>query len=139
MTRAKKLLYIIGDLKFCQFKALDTPLGKLAMYAEQIRKQHEHPLNAPERAMQGILEEMGLSYVQQYELGRYRLDFLVNSPSGKRYDLEIDGDIHHTAEAIQHDETRDVYTKNKGLEVLRFAARDVMNQPSLIKERLSRI
>ena len=117
----------------------DTPLYQLAEYAERIRKRQKHPLNAAETAMADILEELGLSYNPQYEFGQYQFDFLVNAPSGERYDVEVDGDIHLTAKMIKHDERRDAFAKGKGLKILRFAARDVINKPELIKARLERI
>ena len=139
VTRAKNLLYIVGDLHACQSASPDTPLYQLAEYAERIRKRQKHPLNAAETAMADILEELGLSYNPQYEFGQYQFDFLVNAPSGERYDVEVDGDIHLTAKMIKHDERRDAFAKGKGLKILRFAARDVINKPELIKARLERI
>ena len=64
---------------------------------------------------------------------------MLNASSGERYDIEVDGDIHLTAEAIKHDERRDAYVESRGLKVLRFAARDVIHRPGLIKERLMRV
>ncbi len=139
VTRAKNLLYIVGDLHACQAASSDTPLHQLATYAERIRKQQQHPMNAAEKAMAEVLEGLKLSYVPQYELGQYRLDFMLNSPSGERYDVEVDGDIHLTADAIKHDERRDAYVESRGLKILRFAARDVIHKPEVIKERLMRI
>lgn len=139
VTRAKNLLYIVGDLHACQSASSDTPLHKLAAYAERLRKQQKYPLNAAEKAMAEILEKLKMSYLPQYVLGNYRLDFLLNAPSGDRYDIEVDGDIHLTPEAIKHDERRDAYVENKGLKILRFSARDVIHKPDIIKERLTRI
>ncbi|NBX65528.1 MAG: DUF559 domain-containing protein [Proteobacteria bacterium] len=139
VTRAKNLLYIVGDLHACQSVPTNTPLYKLATYAEQLRQRQLHPLNEAETAMAAILDDLKLSYSPQYALGNYRLDFMLNAPSGDRYDLEVDGDIHLTAKAVQHDEKRDAFVANRGLRVLRFSARDVMHRPELIKERLKRI
>ena len=139
VTRAKNLLYIVGNMDACLAAPKDTPLYKLAAYAEMIRRQNKHPQNPIERKMSTLLEELELNYVPQYEFGEYRLDFLVNSHSGERYNVEVDGDIHLTASAIEHDERRDAFVKSKGLKILRFSARDVSYRPSLVKERLSRI
>ncbi len=139
VTRAKNLLYIVGDLYACQAASPDTPLHQLATYAERIRKQQQHPMNEAEKAMTEVLESLKLSYTPQYEFGQYRLDFMLNSPSGDRYDIEVDGDIHLTAEAIKHDERRDAYVESRGLKILRFAARDVIHKSGVIKERLMRI
>lgn len=139
VTRAKNLLYIIGDMSACQRLSPDTPLYKLANYAEKLQKRNKHPLNFAERALAGILDELKLSYIPQYEIGQYRLDFLVNVASGQGYDVEIDGDIHLTADAVEHDARRDAYIKNQGLKVLRFATRDITHRPHVIKELLARI
>ncbi len=139
VTRAKNLLYIVGDLHACQAASPDTPLHQLATYAERIRKQQQHPMNSAEKAMAEILEELELSYIPQYILGQYRLDFMLNSRTGERYDIEVDGDIHLTSEAVKHDERRDAYVESKGMKILRFSARDVINKRELIKERLMRV
>ena len=139
VTRAKNLLYIVGDLEACQSASTDTPLYQLAAYAERLRKQQQNPMNTAEQAMAEILDELGLSYAAQYELASYRLDFLLNAPSGETYDIEVDGDIHLTAEAIQHDDRRDAFVTSKDIKILRFSARDVINKPELIRERLTRI
>lgn len=133
------LLYIVGDLHACQSVSPDTPLFKLAAYAENLRQRTLYPLNAAEQAMSDILDEVGLNYTPQYSLGKYRLDFLVNSSSGDQYDLEVDGDVHLSAEATRHDDIRDAYVQNKGLKILRFSARDVMHNSPIIKQYLERI
>ncbi len=139
VTRAKNLLYIIGDIYACQKVSPDTPLYKLANYAEKLQKRKKHPLNAAERALAIILDELKLSYIPQYEFGQYRLDFLVNAASGQSYDVEVDGDIHLTADAVEHDARRDAYIRNQGIKVFRFTARDIAHRPQVIKELLARI
>lgn len=139
VTRAKRLLYIIGDIYACQKISPDAPLYALASYAEKLQKRKKHPLNHAENALAAILDELKISYIAQYEIGQYRLDFLVNATSGQPYDVEVDGDIHLTAEAVEHDARRDAYVKNQGLKVLRFTARDVLHRPHVIKEMLARI
>jgi very-short-patch-repair endonuclease len=139
VTRAKNLLYIIGDIYACQKISPDAPLYALANYAEKLQKRKKHPLNYGENALAAILDELKLSYIPQYEIAQYRLDFLVNAASGQTYDVEVDGDIHLTAEAVEHDARRDAYVRNRGLKVLRFTARDIIHRPQVIKEMLARI
>lgn len=139
VTRAKSLLYIIGDIYACQKVAPDSPLYELANYAEKLQKRKRHPLNFSENALACILDELKLSYIDQYEIGQYRLDFLVNAVSGQVYDVEVDGDIHLTADAVEHDARRDAYVRNQGIKVLRFTARDIVHRPQIIKEMLARI
>lgn len=139
VTRAKNLLYIIGDINACQRVSPDTPLYELANYAEKLQKRKRHPLNFAESALARVLDELKLSYIPQYEIGGYRLDFLVNAASGQAYDIEVDGDIHLTAEAVEHDARRDAFIKNQGLKVLRFTARDIAHRPQIIKSLLAHI
>ncbi len=139
VTRAKNLLCIVGDISACQEVALDTPLYQLANYAEKLRKQQRHPLNFAEKSLADILDGLKLSYAPQYEIGEYRLDFAVNAPSGERYNVEVDGDVHLTAEAVRHDARRDAFVKSQGFKVLRFTARDISHRPQAVKERLMRI
>lgn len=117
----------------------DTPLHQLAAYAERIRKLKKHPLNPAEKKMAALLDELNLCYTPQQELGNYRLDFLLNSPLGEQYNIEVDGDVHLTPKAIQHDERRNAFVQSRGLKIIRFAARDVLHRPELIKEILARI
>jgi very-short-patch-repair endonuclease len=51
-----------------------------------------------------MLDELGIWFKCQYPVGRYRLDFLVVSPIGNRYDLEIDGRGHLVNENLRSDE-----------------------------------
>jgi very-short-patch-repair endonuclease len=139
VTRAKNLLYIIGDIHACRGVPVDTPLYELANYAEKLQKRKRHPLNFAENVLAHILDELKLSYLPQYEIGKYRLDFLVNAASGQGYDVEVDGDIHLTADAVEHDAQRDAYVRNQGLKVLRFTARDIVHKPQIIKQLLVRI
>ena len=138
-TRAKNLFYIVGDFQYCQSKLPDTPLSQLANYAEEILRRQNHPLNCVEKKMAGYLDELEFSYKSQYKYKGYRLDFLANSPSGERYNIEVDGDNHNNRDAIQHDDGRDAYIQSKGIEVIRFAARDVRSKPELVKARLRRL
>jgi len=139
VTRAKNLLYIIGDIQACQKVSPGTPLCELANYAEKLQKRQRYPLNAAEKGLANILDEVGLNYIPQYEIRGYRLDFLVNAASGQRYDVEVDGDIHLTASAVEHDARRDAYVKSQGLKVLRFTAREIVHKPQIIKNLLLRI
>lgn len=139
VTRAKTLLCIVGDIDACQDLAPKSPLHQLASYAEKLRQRNRYPLNYVEQALANILDDLRLSYTPQFELGPYRLDFAVNTPSGDRYDIEVDGDIHWSADAVQHDQRRDAFVKNRGFKVIRFTASDVCRRPQMIKERLIHI
>jgi very-short-patch-repair endonuclease len=82
---------------------------------------------------------MGIWHAAQYRVGNFRLDFLVVSPQGIRYDLEIDGRGHLTDEAVRADERRDAAVKSLGLKVIRIDARLVFFSRSTVKEILLRM
>ena len=139
ITRAQSVLCIIGDIYACQKLPANSPLNSLAAFAENLRTQKRYPLNAPEQALANILDELKFSYKTQYEIGEYRLDFIVNTSSGDRCNIEVDGDIHLTSEAVQHDAQRDAYIRSQGFRVIRLAARDISNKPNQVRELLARI
>ena len=138
VTRAKSLLYIVGDVNACQ-AAADTPLHQLATYARQLHASIKFPMSEAEKLMGTMLEGVALNFIPQFPLGPYRLDFMVTSPSGEKYDLEVDGDQHWSSESVRHDERRDAYVEGKGFKVLRITARDVFHRREAIQERLIRL
>lgn len=89
--------------------------------------------------MAELLAEVGLWSQPQHVLGRHRLDFLVVTPFGTRYDIEVDGSGHLTEEAIRSDEVRDAALKAKGLKTLRIDARRIFNNEDDIRELLRRL
>ena len=89
--------------------------------------------------MAELLAETGLWYAPQHNVGTHRLDFLVVTPFGTRYDIEVDGRGHLTDDAVRHDEGRDARIKALGLKVLRVNARGIFNNPDAIRELLRRL
>lgn len=138
VTRAKSLLYIVGDVNACQ-SAADTPLHQLATYAGQLHARMKFPMSEAEKLMARMLEDIALNFIPQYPLGPYRLDFMFTTPSGEKYDLEVDGDQHWSSEGVRHDERRDAYVEGKGFKVLRITARDVFHRREAILDRLIRL
>jgi very-short-patch-repair endonuclease len=64
----------------------------------------------------------------QFEIGKYRLDFLVtNKKTGEKIDVELDGhDFHErTKEQASRDKARDRYMQTNGFKVFRFTGSDV--------------
>jgi superfamily I DNA/RNA helicase len=88
ITRARGALHVVGDMRAC----LEAG-GSLAAFAASVQaglaagapgEQTESPA---EQAVADMLCELGLWHKGQYPLDRYRLDFLVVSPAGTRYDV----------------------------------------------------
>ncbi|MBU4223046.1 MAG: hypothetical protein KKA10_15755 [Euryarchaeota archaeon] len=140
ITRARGAMHIVGDLNECKLAG-----GHLSEFAESVASgniagQTEARFDSPaEEHMADLLDEIGLWYLPQFPEERYRFDFLVVSPFGKRYDLEVDGRGHWTAEQMRIDEVRDKVVEGLGYEVIRIEARDLFNREDFIKTRLARL
>ena len=83
----------------------------------------------PEKYFREFLEAWGsikdVDFFQEYQVGRYSLDFVfIDDPEKMRY-IEIDGSQHDTPKAIEHDRTRDKYLQSQGLTGMRIPAREL--------------
>jgi very-short-patch-repair endonuclease len=65
-----------------------------------------------------------MRFRRQYSVDAYILDFYA--PRSKLA-IEVDGDSHFTAAAIQYDRERTTYLNRFGIEVLRFTNLDIAN------------
>ena len=73
----------------------------------------------------------GTHFRRQVPVGPYVADFCC---LGKRLIIEVDGEIHQTAEFVARDKRRDSYLRNEGFRVLRFSNREVsVSMGSVIK------
>jgi len=140
ITRARGVLHVVGDLAACRGAG-----GYLAEFADYVAQggggsATTAPFESPaEERMAELLTESGLWYRPQFEEGRHRLDFLVVSPLGTRYDLEVDGRAHCTPEQIHADQVRDSFMEARGYRVVRVAARDVFNREDAVVRLLARL
>jgi very-short-patch-repair endonuclease len=58
----------------------------------------------------------------------YILDFYC---SNARLAVEVDGSSHETDEQLRHDARRDNWLREQGIRVVRFAAKDILNDEAL--------
>jgi len=140
ITRARGALHVFGNAEVCQ-KAGGF-LGAFAEYAlGSTRSSTDRPPyeSTAEEKLAELLSETGLWYHPQYNEGRYKLDFFVVSPFGTRYDLEVDGRQHWSAEQLSHDEVRDKVLQEAGYKIMRIDARSVLTQPDKVKILLTRL
>jgi very-short-patch-repair endonuclease len=82
------------------------------------------------------LTELSLNYVQETQIGRYSVDFLL---SESRVIIEVDGDYWHNGEK---DSRKDAYLQNRGWKVVRFKESEleaVNNWGWFIRNRLQDI
>ncbi len=66
--------------------------------------------------------KLGSKFKRQHSIGGYVVDFYC--PASKLI-VEVDGEIHNTAESLEYDVIRDNYHKELGLKVLRFKNEEV--------------
>jgi very-short-patch-repair endonuclease len=140
ITRARAALHVVGDLRACV--AAGGFLGDFAVAARDSSDARDPMLlfeSPAETRMAELLGEVGLWFAPQHTIDRYRLDFLVVTPFGNRYDLEVDGRGHRTDEAIRRDEARDAALTAKGLRVLRVDARHIFEREGQVRTVLQRL
>lgn len=65
----------------------------------------------------------GLKFRRQHGIGPYILDFYLPS---HRLAVEVDGQGHDHPDQIRHDQRRDAWLAEQGIEVLRFTAKSVL-------------
>jgi very-short-patch-repair endonuclease len=66
----------------------------------------------------------GLKFRRQHPFDRCTADFFC---AAARLVVEVDGDGHSMGDNPERDARRDAWLRSQGLEVVRFDARDVMN------------
>lgn len=65
----------------------------------------------------------GAKFRRQYGIGPYVVDFFC--PAWKPA-VEVDGETHFMAAGKEHDARRDAFIRDKGILILRFSNRDVL-------------
>ncbi|GEQ99219.1 hypothetical protein JCM17844_28560 [Iodidimonas gelatinilytica] len=143
VTRARAALSVVGDAGSCL--AAGGALKDLADYARKLSDRkagRPTPRSEAEAAFARILDKLGFECCEEVPLYRhkdqapYRLDFVYVSPSGNRYDLEVDGATHCENDRFQEDEIRDRIAEAAGYTVIRIPAVDVLKTPNAVAERL---
>lgn len=143
VTRARAALYVVGDAGSCL--AAGGALKELADYARQLADRktgRPTPRSEAETAFARILDNLGFEYREEVPLYRhkdqapYRLDFVYISPSGVRYDLEVDGATHSENDRFQEDAIRDKIAEAAGYTIIRISAVDVLKRPNAVADRL---
>ena len=79
------------------------------------------------------MEQMGVRFFRQYNVGSYTLDFYCPV---RRIAIEIDGG-HHAEEVHKvHDEKRTKYLQDQDIQVLRFWNNEVMQNLEGVWEKI---
>jgi superfamily I DNA and/or RNA helicase len=157
LSRAKYLLYIVGDKDFsrnhsCYYKD-QCILKKLIENYDDIKKQEDYEkytigkkFDAPteeylyEKLQKIDFENYGYSLVPKLVFKRYTLDFALipNKKNMNRIDIECDGKQHQIVEGmpVLEDIERDHFLKNNGWKVLRFKNYDIREEPTEVIKKI---
>lgn len=98
--------------------------------ASRLRKN----ITRAERILYEALSEEGIPFSFQHIISPYIADFYIHSA---RLVVELDGPSHWTKKAQRWDHERDIYMREKGLEVIRFTNEQAFTSVSYIVERIS--
>ncbi len=140
ITRARGALHIFGDKATCLKVG-----GVLGAFTEYVLS-NETKLHIPfsfqspaEEKLAELLNSVKLWYHPQYKVGKYRLDFLVISPLGRRYDIEVDGRHHWSSQQFDRDRVRDKFLEKEGYTIIRIDAQHILLHPEKVRSLLERI
>ena len=140
ITRARGALHIVGDMEACLNAGGSLADLSAAASSSQDGPMTEALLESPaEKLMVELLRDARLWFSPQYPIGRHRLDFLVITPFGTRYDLEVDGRGHYTDDGIRSDEVRDASLESMGLKILRIEARQIFHNEDGVRKLLQHL
>jgi len=147
LSRAKYLLYIVGDKNFCYGRT--GVLKRLVEAYDGIKKQEtkeEYTLfekfdSSTERFLFDKLQEidferLGYKLIPKLVVKRYTLDFALLGE--KKIDIECDGCQHEIIEGLPvlEDVERDEFLKKEGWQVLRFPNHKVLSQTNMVIEEI---
>lgn len=151
LSRARYLLYIVGDKKFCYGRS--GILKRLVETYDEIKKQEKteeytlfEKFDSPtERFLFQKLQEidfgnLGYKLIPKLVVKRYTLDFALLGK--KKIDIECDGCQHEIIEGLPvlEDVERDDFLKKEGWVVLRFPNHKILAQTNIvIKEILENL
>ena len=145
LSRAKYLLCIIGDKKFCHGRT--GLLRRLVETYDEIKKQeeienqtiHERFDSPTERFLFQKLQEIDFKkynykLIPKLVVKRYTLDFAL--VGNKKIDIELDGCQHEIIEGmpVLEDVERDDFLEKEGWKVLRYPNHKVLSQANDIIE-----
>ena len=75
----------------------------------------------------------GLRFRRQHPIGPYILDFYCDEA---KLAVEVDGEGHQHPEQAAHDQRRTAWLQERGIDVLRLPARDVLQTMEGVLERI---
>lgn len=142
MSRAKFLLYIVGDKEFCAGRT--GVLSKIVRVYDEIKtaERAEHlslgqKFDTPyerrlfEYLAKAGLEGAGYALTPKLVVKRYTLDFALLSEKNK-INIECDGSHHQEISGLLDDLDRDEFLRNAGWTVFRVSNRRIVSEPETV-------
>jgi len=155
LSRAKYLLYIVGDKDFCVShlcdRGEDCILKRLIKNYEIIKKQEDYEkyvfggkFDSPsEQFLFKYLQEIdfskyGYRLIPKFVFKRYTLDFALIKNDDELIDIECDGGQHQVIEGLPvlEDVERDNFLKNNKWKILRFPNHQIFSSPKKVVDEI---
>ncbi|MDP2259768.1 MAG: DUF559 domain-containing protein [Caulobacter sp.] len=111
-------------------KAREKPAPGGVTRARRLRRGATHA----ERLLWAELRKLKTNFRRQAPIGRYVADFVHHA---SKLVIEIDGPVHDTLEAQQHDAERTAWLRQAGYRVIRFSDRDVADRLEIVVDRIA--
>ncbi len=149
LSRAKYLLYIIGDQNFCLNRPSSSVLKQLAITYKEIKKQEDLEENILKANFDSPTEyflyqklqdvdflNYGYKLIPKLVVKGYTLDFALCGK--KKIDIECDGCQHEIIGGLPvlEDVKRDKILKKEGWVVLRFPNFEILSQTDKVIEQI---
>jgi len=90
-------------------------------------------LSLPEKLLWVRLRRRGIRFRRQHPLGPYVLDFYCPA---RKLGIEVDGFSHDVGDRPERDEARAEWLRQRGIELLRVPAGDVLADPDGVADAL---
>lgn len=124
LTRARDALFVVADFDYCLQQ--EGILRKLAIYCRDIQLLRD--TSPAEVELFSWMIVQGWTPKVHPRIGDVEADFELVSANGQRLAIEVDGAIHHDNRK-EMDKARDAFLRAQGYQVIRFAARAVLETP----------
>ncbi len=129
ITRARNSLIVVGD-----FITMNKQVGILKDLYEYIEDIEKTKRTSPaEYKLLTYLGVQGIKPTVHARIKDIEVDFIV-SKDGESLAIEVDGAQHNKQQVL--DKSRDVMLQSMGYKVMRISARDVMETPNVVIEKI---
>lgn len=147
-SRARDRMYLVRSIELDQLSKADVYRSKLIQHFKQPFMQDEEQVDdlrskceSPfEIEIFDILVERGYRVIPQVEVGRYRIDMVVEGEDDNSLAIECDGDRYHGPDKWESDIHRQRILERAGWKFWRcFASTFVMHKEAIIEELLGEL